>query len=94
MDAFAKLADPGFIEDAAFIVSGYGAAAMGDIAVDSALDRDVPNELLGLGVAVGAQYTPGIGGMQMRHAQLGGVAYAGLAAADRIGVRENVEEAL
>lgn len=94
MDAFAKLADPGFIQDTAVIASGYGAAAATDIAVDRATSRDVPNELAGVGVVVGAQYAPYVKGRQMRHAQLGGAAYTTIALADRLGIRENIEEAL
>jgi hypothetical protein len=94
MDAFEKLADPGFARDTALIVSGYAAAAMTDIATDRALDRDVPNEIAGLAVVAGAEYAPKVGGMQKRQVQLGGGAYTALAVADRIGIRDTIEEAI
>lgn len=94
MDAFAKLADPGFAQDVGFILGGYSAAAAGDLAVDQITDRDVPREVFGVATVVGAEYAPYVGGMTMRHMQLGGAAHTALAAADRLNVRENIEEAI
>lgn len=94
VDAFEKLADPGFTRDILTIVGGYGAAAGVDLAVEQFSSRNFPNEASGLAVVVGAEYAPVVSGMQKRHAQLGGGAYAVLAFADRIGVRDAVEGAL
>lgn len=94
MEAFEKLADPGFARDTATILSGYGAAAGVDLAIEQFSSRDIPNEVSGLAVVAGAEYAPVVSGMQKRHVQLGGGAYAGLAFADRIGVRERIEEAI
>ena len=94
MDAFEKLADPGFARDTAYILSGYGAAAGVDLATEQLTSRDVPNEASGLAVVVGAEYMPRVDGRTKRFAQLGGGAYAGLAFADRIGIRDQIEGAL
>lgn len=94
MDAFSKLTDPGFARDTALIVGGYSATAGVDLAADEVTNRDIPAEAVGLGVVMGAEYAPVVSGRQMRHVQLGAGSYAALAFADRIGVRETVEEAI
>lgn len=94
MDAFEKLADPGFARDVATILTGYGAAAGVDLATEQFTSRNIPNEASGLAVVVGAEYAPVVSGMQKRHVQLGAGSYAALAFADRIGIRETVEGAL
>lgn len=94
MEAFEKLADPGFARDTAYIVSGYGAAAGADLALEQFSNRSFPNEVAGIGVVVGAEYAPVVSGMQKRHVQLGAAGYTAIALADRIGVRDAVEEAL
>lgn len=94
MDAFEKLADPGFARDTAYIMSGYGAAAGVDLALEQFSSRDMPNEASGLAIVVGAEYVPGVDGRTKRFAQLGAGSYAALAFADRIGIRDAVEGAL
>lgn len=94
IEAFERLADPKFARDTAYIMSGYGAAAGVDLAIEQFSSRSFPNEASGLAVVAGAEYAPVVSGMQKRHVQLGGGAYAALALADRIGVRDAVEGAL
>lgn len=94
MDAFEKLADAGFARDVMLIVSGYAGSAALEIAADNYANRAVPGEVLGLTTVTAAEYGPGISGRQKRHVQLGGGAYAALSLADRLNIRDNIEEAI
>jgi hypothetical protein len=94
MDAFGKLADPGFARDTALLVSGYSIAAALGVAAESMTDYDAPTEVYGLVTVVGAEYAPGVSGRQKRHVQLGAGAHTALALGERFGVRDAVEGAM
>jgi len=94
MDAFGKLADPGFARDTALLVSGYSIAAGLGVAAESMTDYDAPTEVYGLATVVGAEYAPGVSGRQKRHVQLGAGAHTALALGERFGVRDAVEGAM
>lgn len=94
MEAFEKMAQPGFIKEVGAYLGGYSVAGGVDLAFDTVTDRDVPGELSGIVGVVGLQYAPVVSGQRMRQMQIGSAVYTADAVIDRLGIRARIEEAI
>lgn len=89
-DSFDALADEQMWMQTVAVAGGYMGASVAQMTVDGMLPVDVPNEGYGLGVAaVGYAY----GGGYNREIATGGALYTTDAFAQRIGVKESINQA-
>lgn len=84
-DAFDNLADQETYMNGAMVLGGLGASVVVKNGIDSRFD--LPDEVYGLGVA-GAGYAMG-----QDMVAVGGIAHAGIKAAERVGLKGTVENA-
>jgi len=84
-DAFSELADTDNMMEAAMVLAGLGASVVTKNGIDSRFD--LPDEVYGVGVAAGAY------SMGYDYAAIGGLAYTGVKAAERVGLKSTVEQA-
>lgn len=84
-DAFSELADTDNMMEAGMVLGGLGASVVVKNGIDSRFD--LPDELYGVGVAAGAY------SMDYDYVAIGGLGYAGLQLAERVGLKGTVEQA-
>ncbi|WP_232703148.1 hypothetical protein [Halobacterium wangiae] len=89
MDALDELADPEFWSQAGVVFGGFMAPTVVRNLVEPNTTYDIPDELYGGAVVVGAQYSPAY----KREIMLGGGLYAVDKAAERWNIKQHISEA-
>ena len=93
-DAFSKMAQPGFLMEVGNVLGGYTAAEAVDYSLDRVSQRDIPDEVGGVGAIAALEVAPVVSGQQMRKMQIGAGVNTGMALADRLGIKDAITGAL
>ena len=94
VEAFEKMAQPGFIKEVGSVLAGYSAAGAMEYGADRFTQRDLPGEVFGVATVAAVQYAPVVSGQRMRQMQVGAAGYAGLSLADRLGIADSIKGAI
>jgi len=88
MDSLDELADPEFWTKAGAVFAGFMAPTVVRNIAEPHSPWDVPDELYGVGVIVGAQYSP----EYKRHLMLGGGLYSVDKLAERLNLKQHISQ--